>query len=367
MAPSTTTYSSPHIPGDTKRIRVMVVDDSALIRMAITRMLSTQPDIELIGIAVNGKFAIDKAKTLHPDIIILDIEMPVMDGITALPHLIRECPDAKVIICSTLSVRGADISLQALSLGAAECVLKPGADSISSAADFQRHLLAVIRSLGSSVLRRRNPSVTSTTPNHPSLRQSVAHLPPKIIAIGSSTGGPNALMELLTGMAGLPVPIVITQHMPKTFTAILAQHIEKRAGIPCVEGESGMEVKPGHAYVAPGGQHMLFDNSDGAVRVQLSDSPPENNCRPAVDPMLRSLVSIYGARILVLIMTGMGHDGLAGGRAVINGGGLLIAQDEKTSVVWGMPGAVAAAGLCHAILPPPQLRQYVIDKFKSGR
>ena len=294
---TTTTTIIPPTPrpsGDSARIRVMVVDDSSLIRMVITRMLTTQPDIELVGVAINGQFAIDKARTLHPDVIILDIEMPVMDGLSAMPHLVRECPDAKIIICSTLSARGADVSLQALSLGAAECLLKPGADSISSAADFQRQLITVIRSLGHAAVRKRNPAAVKSPLNAPVRLRAAAPaiLPPKIIAIGSSTGGPNALMDLLPGMAGLPVPIVITQHMPKTFTTILAQHIEKRTRIPCREGDTGMSLEPGHAYVAPGGHHMLFDNTGGAVRIRLSDAPPENNCRPAVDPMLRSLVAI---------------------------------------------------------------------------
>jgi two-component system chemotaxis response regulator CheB len=348
------------------RVRVLVVDDSAVIRTVITRALSAHPDIEIVGTAFNGDLGVKAVAHHKPDVVILDIEMPVMDGITALPLILKEKPDAKVLICSTLSARGAEISVRALSLGAAECLLKPGGDAIISATTFQDELLRVVRSLAP----KAKPAATASGTAHikaPAtfqLRKVAPTSTPKILAIGSSTGGPKALMDVLARLRDLPVPIVITQHMPKTFTTLLAQHITQNCNIPCIEGKDGEVIKPGHAYIAPGGYHMVFVKSGDSASIKINEDPPENFCRPSVNPMLRSLIPIYGSRILTVILTGMGSDGSQACNDIIINGGQVIAQDEATSVVWGMPAAVAMAGICSAVLPLNQIADWVRTAIK---
>ncbi len=351
-------------------IRVLIVDDSAVIRSVISQTLKDEPGIDVVGTACNGDIAIKKVKDLNPDVVILDIEMPVMDGITALPLILKEKPGVKVLICSTLSARGADITLRALSLGAAESILKPGAGSITSAQEFKRSLVQIIRSLHSVTARGSSSALEALAGSGAEkefrLHRSPFSTKPKVLAIGSSTGGPKALMELLARLTDLPVPIVITQHMPKTFTAILAEHIQKICGLPCKEAAQGDVLRPGHAYVAPGDYHMAFAKKMDDVVIRLNQDPPENYCRPSVNPMLRGLISVYGGDILALILTGMGEDGLQACGDLIRSGGRVIAQDEATSVVWGMPGAVAMGGLCDAVLPLGDMPSWVDKAVKGG-
>ncbi len=343
--------------GTIKPITVMIVDDSVIIRTIIERTLKTDERIKVVGHASNGEEAVRMISTLEPDIIILDIEMPIMDGITALPLLLKKKPDVKILMCSTLSERGADISVRALSLGATECLLKPsGPEAIRQSDEFHSSLLRIVLSLGPCA-----KAVSKDSHKNIALKKAPSIVPqPQILAIGSSTGGPNALISLLGMLRNLPVPIVITQHMPKTFTAILAGHIEKATGIKCQEGAEGMPLQAGNAYVAPGGYHMLLKKQGVQSVITLNEGAPENFCKPSVDPMLRSVVEIYGSRVLTVILTGMGSDGLHGCEQVTQAGGQVIAQDEATSVVWGMPGAVATAGLCSAVLPIPQLGDWVL-------
>lgn len=349
--------------GGQKPIRVMIVDDSAVIRTVISRTLRAQSDMEVAGVAVNGEIAVKSVKQMDPDIVILDIEMPVMDGLTTLPLLLKEKPGLRVLICSTLSARGADVSVRALSLGAADCILKPGGDAIISASEFQDNLVKLVRQLAPASKKAAAPAKPA-----PALRKQSIMLPPRVIAIGCSTGGPRVLMDFLPHLKGLSVPIVITQHMPKTFTAMLAQHITQGCGIPCAEGAEGMQVLPGHAYVAPGGYHMTLRKADGAVAptIHLNEEPPENFCRPSVNPMLRSLSPIYGNAILAIILTGMGADGSQACAELVSHGGHVIAQDEASSTVWGMPGAVATAGICSAVLPPDGLANCVHRALKGA-
>jgi two-component system chemotaxis response regulator CheB len=323
------------------RTRILIVDDSAVIRTVISRTLSSQPDMQVAGIAVNGDIGVKSVKKIDPDVVVLDIEMPVMDGITALPLILKEKPDTRVLICSTLSAHGADISVRALSLGAAECILKPGGEAIVSAVDFQENLVKTIRSLAQAAKKKAVPAAAKAPVT---VRPAPAGFSPKVLAIGSSTGGPKALMEVLVGLKNLSVPIVITQHMPKTFTAILAQHITQQCGLPCSEGVEGEIIKPGFAYIAPGGYHMTLQKAGDSASIHLNEDPPENFCRPSVNPMLRSLIPIYGSKILTVILTGMGNDGSQVCADVVKQGGQVIAQDEATSVVWGLPGAVVNAG-----------------------
>jgi two-component system chemotaxis response regulator CheB len=368
---------------DTAPFRVMVVDDSAVIRGLLIRSLENDPQIQVVASVRDGSLAVNAVKQHDIEVVILDIEMPVMDGLTALPKIIAARPGVKVIMASTLTRRNADISLQALAAGAADYMTKPGSTALTSAEDFKRELIAKVKALARA---RRNSSglaqparpaggsysaaqpAGSAAPGRPGpaearrivLRQSSAE-PFEALAIGSSTGGPQALFNVLSAIRGrVNAPIFVTQHMPATFTTILAEHINRVAGWPAAEGVEGETVQPGRVYVAPGSFHMLIETQPNQQKmIRLSSAPPENFCRPSVDPMLRSLAKIYGRRLLTVILTGMGHDGLAGGEAVTAAGGAVIAQDEATSVVWGMPGAVANAGICSAVLPLPELGPYI--------
>lgn len=336
-------------------IRVMLVDDSVIIRSLMSRMLKGAGDIEIVAMAGDGREALEKARDIQPDIILTDLEMPVMDGLTAIPLLLQACPRTRIILCSALSEKGADITLKGLSLGASDFILKPSAlTGDDNKENFRNGLLARIYTLA------QRPSPVAKLAPKPaadfSLREDrIGVRKPSIIAIGSSTGGPNALMDLFSRLRPPKVPIVITQHMPKTFTKILAEQLTRSGTIPCHEGAEGMEVLPGHAYVAPGDYHMTIAKEGDQLRVRLNQDAPENFCRPAVDPMIRSLMGIYGGGMLGVILTGMGSDGLIACRQLTEEGGMVLAQDEASAAVWGMPGAVARAGLCSMVAPVPEL------------
>jgi two-component system chemotaxis response regulator CheB len=362
-------------------IRVMVVDDSAVIRGLITTMLEADPHIQVVASCANGAIALQTVNRSDPDVVILDVEMPVMDGITALPRILEARPGTSIIIASTLSQRNAEISLQALALGAADYVPKPVASRIGSNEEFRRELLDKVRLFGGRSRSRRparqDAPQSAVAQAKPALRprempaivlRRPGLLKPNVLAIGSSTGGPQALNVVLKNMpTSINVPIVITQHMPPTFTSILAQHVAKASGWPCHEAIEGEILAPGTIYVAPGDKHLTFEKKAAGAMVRLSSDPPENFCRPAVDPMLRSLARVYGPRILTAVLTGMGSDGLKGGREIVAQGGTVIAQDEATSVVWGMPGAVATAGVCAAVLPLTGIAEYIVNAFTGGR
>jgi two-component system, chemotaxis family, protein-glutamate methylesterase/glutaminase len=288
--------------------------------------------------------------------------MPVMDGMTALPLLLRAAPGIKVIMASTLTTRGADIALRALRLGAADYIPKPSA--VNGDDTFRRELLEKVKGLAR-LCRRVALPVREAVP----LRlRPAAMIPPRLLAVGSSTGGPQALFTLVQGLGKtLNVPVVLTQHMPATFTPILAEHIAKLGGLPCAEAKDGEPLQAGRIYLAPGNYHLLVNGARGTLTARLSSDRPENFCRPSVDPMLRSAAAACDGRVLVAMLTGMGQDGLAGTRSVIDGGGSAVAQDEATSVVWGMPGAVAQAGLCHAVLPLPRIAPKLLDLLRMAR
>lgn len=370
--------------------RVMVVDDSAVVRGMTTRFLERDSDIVIAASVGDGQRAISQLERHAPiDVIVLDIEMPVMDGLTALPKLVEKQSDVQVLVSSTLTKSNADVSLKALRAGAADYVTKPGNSGLHNADEFQEELRHKVKALGAA--RRRNagsaqPEGTPTARRQPSTGRAatgsseapsarertgggespsarsgsapaqVSARPassqtPEVIAIGASTGGPQALFQVLTELGPVKQPILITQHMPKTFTALLADHIKRQTKLDAIEVEGGETLVGGRVHVAPGGSHMVVERSGNDLRLTLSDDPPENFCKPSVDPMLRSLSKVFGARLLTVILTGMGHDGYYGCQTVVQGGGQVIAQDEASSVVWGMPGAVAKAGLCSAVLP----------------
>ncbi|MFA5041477.1 MAG: chemotaxis response regulator protein-glutamate methylesterase [Bdellovibrionales bacterium] len=364
-------------PPDTPQVRVIVVDDSLVIRGFIARALDSDPSFKVVATASNGKIATETLRHTSADVIILDIEMPVMDGLTAIPLLKEIDPSVQIIMASTLTQKNAEISLKAMSLGATDYLPKPSAREMAVPGDFQRNLREKVKTLGriawkKALRRERALRAEEGPPAAPLEKKPISLRPmprtrPEIIAIGSSTGGPQALFEVVRAMgAGLSQPIVITQHMPPSFTTILADHINKQCNVPCAEAKNGEVLMAGNYYVAPGDYHLLVTKKPEGVVVCLTQDPPENYCRPSVDPMLRSLVGVYGNRILAVILTGMGQDGMKGGEAIVNAGGVVIAQDEATSVVWGMPGAVAAAGLCSAIAPVTELGS-IVRKIASQR
>lgn len=350
----------------------MIVDDSAVIRGLFTRVLESSEDIRVVASVGDGALALKAIERQDVDVVVLDIEMPNMDGLTALPKLIRAKPGLVIIMASSLTERNADISLRALRMGAMDYVTKPSSrEALRDADDFKRDLVSKVRALGRAngggvapsgeagpAPARARPELTKQDAVI-SLRPA-GMMRPDVIAIGSSTGGPQALAEVLKTLTkSIDLPILITQHMPPTFTSILAAHIAQATGWPSAEAKDGDVVEKRHVYVAPGGHHMLIEKSGPRKVIRLSDDPPENFCRPAVDPMLRSIAKAYGASVLVIILTGMGYDGRAGSQAIVESGGTVIAQDKETSVVWGMPGAVATSGLCSAVLPLKELGPHV--------
>jgi len=365
------------------RIRVMVVDDSAVVRGLTTRWLETDGRISVVGSAGTGEAALRQLDALHPDVVVLDIEMPVMDGITALPLLLKADPDLKVVMSSTLTARNAEISLKALSLGAADYVTKPSSTREMQADAFRRELIEKVKALGAARrLKPRRAAVASapvlakaTRPRPegglygraPVVLRPASRLPPRVVAIGSSTGGPQALFTVVSSLSGrLRQPLLITQHMPATFTAILAEHLSRIAKVDCREGVDGETLVAGRVYLAPGDRHMVVEGAPARPVLRLTREPPENFCRPSVDPMLRSLAAVFGGHVLGVVLTGMGHDGLTGGETVVRAGGTLLAQDEATSVVWGMPGAVATGGLCAAVVPLPQIASSILQLAAGG-
>jgi two-component system chemotaxis response regulator CheB len=544
--------------------KVLIVDDSAIVRGLVTRMMTEDAEIEVVGSVTNGEEALGVMEGGGIEVVVLDIEMPVMDGLTALPKLLEIDPTVRVIMASTLTKRNADISFQAMTLGAVDYIPKPSSskdlnvgegfreellDKVKAWAEQRRKMLEVeeaaaaeaaaaqaasepeavaktsaddgepsepdetasagkgqafraemsvehqqlhkqgriqrkrftaelrprpmqqhrpqptqmrqtptpqqpvskpqpaaptsseagasaakpaVGPAGGEAVRATTPSrdpgrlirdaaiaaggQAKTTPKMPtrpaaaapsgrtappptkptapapqkssraqqmrsanapapakrqSARGGVTLLPEKrinveAIAIGSSTGGPQALFEVLRGLNGVRQPIFITQHMPATFTTILAEHITRLTGLKCQEAQNNMPIVGGQVYLAPGDYHMTVEGRGASRYLKLNQNPPENFCRPSVDPMLRSLVASYGGNILTAILTGMGQDGMLGGRDVVSAGGMVVAQDEQSSVVWGMPGAAAHAGICSAVLPVGGIAAY-IKKFAGGR
>lgn len=378
----------------TNPIRVMVVDDSVVIRGLVGRWCDEDPQLAVVASHRNGRLAVEDVLRSNPDVVVLDIEMPDMDGLTALPLLLEKKRDLVVVVASTLTRRNAEISLKALSLGAADYVPKPENNAgVSTSMDFRRELVEKVVNLG---LRARSKSQTRPgqsvpVPNTPASQRalsgaapsaqasrgrggsfsvrSYSNVRPRILAIGSSTGGPQALNALFgeIGSSIGQVPVVITQHMPPTFTAILAEHIAKSAGRPAAEGKDGEALQPGRIYVAPGGKHMVLVKQGTETIVRLTDGPPVNFCKPAVDPLFQSVADIYGNATLALILTGMGSDGAEGVRQIGGLGGSVIAQDEDSSVVWGMPGAAAHTGMCSDVLPLNEIGRKVSRILLGGR
>jgi two-component system chemotaxis response regulator CheB len=372
----------------------MLVDDSAVIRGLFTRALESDPELQIVASVGDGRMAISALRRHEVDVMVLDIEMPNLDGLSALPLLLEIKPDLPIVMASTLTRRNAEVSLKALAAGAKDYVTKPSSTSeLTSAQVFRDELIRKIKALAGGRRGPREgrppaptrlgaaarPSVPSSAtartddaprhlgrPGEVTLRSTPIQAP-EVLAIGSSTGGPQALFTVLGALGQVRQPILITQHMPATFTTILAEHIHKVTQRPCAEAKDGEAIQPAHIYVAPGDFHMLVEGH-GAQRVlRLSKAPPENFCRPAVDPMLRSIAQSYGGAALCAILTGMGSDGTKGAQALVAAGGAVIAQDEASSVVWGMPGSAAHAGVCHAVLPLAEIASFLARHAQKVR
>lgn len=339
------------------RIRVLIVDDAVVVRRLVSDALADDPDIEVVGTAANGRIALQKIPQVNPDVVTMDVEMPEMNGIETVRALRPIYPRLPVIMFSTLTERGGTATLDALAAGASDYVTKPA--NVGSVALAQQRvredLIPKIKTLAGRIVvpaASPRPVAARSTPASKPAPVLVGDSRPAIVAIGVSTGGPNALAELIPALpADLRVPVVITQHMPPMFTRLLAERLNQQSSLEVREGATGMLVTPGTVTLAPGDYHMVLERQGTDVRVTLNQDPPENSCRPAVDPMFRSVVALYGTRTLGVILTGMGQDGLRGCEGIRDVGGQVLAQDEASSIVWGMPGFVVRAGLAHKVLP----------------
>jgi len=385
---STVLAAARPVTGADKPIRVMVVDDAVVVRSLLTRWIEAEPDMAVAATLRTGREAVDQLERCDPDVVVLDVDMPVLDGISALPELLKKKRDLVVIMASTLTRRGAEVSLKALSLGAADYVPKPqAAPDAATSAEFHRELIEKIRHLGRrgrTLARQARPAAVPSQQPPSALRRHermpqpaesglslrpVALAVPRVLLIGSSTGGPQALSALVghIGMALDRAPILITQHMPPTFTTVLAEHLTRAGGRRVHEAEHGEAVVAGGVYVAPGGRHMRVARGRDGPTIALGDDPVINFCKPSVDPLFSSAAEIWGAASLALVLTGMGCDGTRGAADIVAAGGSVLAQDEATSVVWGMPRSVAQAGLCAAVLPLDQIAPKVLRLFSGDR
>src|SRR3984957_1980153 len=363
-------------------IRVMVVDDSVVVRGLVSRWIEEEPGLALAGSMRNGRDAVEHLERINPDVVILDIEMPELDGISALPLMLAKKRDLVIIMASTLTRHNGEGNLKALSLGAADYISKPETNrGVTTSAIFRRDLIEKVRELGGRRRKRRAPAAPGTAPSpaaqpapprapEPPIKlRAFAPTSPRVLVIGSSTGGPQALTTVMSNLRGVlsRVPVLITQHMPPTFTTILAEHIARAASGKAHEGIDGEPVEAGTIYVAPGGKHMQAVKRDNGVFIALDDGPLVNFCKPAVDPLFRSAAAVWGSAVLAVVLTGMGSNGAKGGADIVAHGGSVIAQDEATSVVWGMPGAAAHAGICSAVLPLDQIAPKVARLFSGER
>jgi two-component system chemotaxis response regulator CheB len=371
----------------------MVVDDAIVVRGLIARWVEAESGLQVVASLRNGREAIEQVERTDPDVVILDVDMPDTDGITALPRLLAKKRDLVVIMASTLTRRNAEISLRALALGAADYIPKPETTrEITLSTAFRRELIDKIRALG--MRRRRIIAARTRAPTAPAApaRSGAAGpaqvaspefapdqigirlrpfppMPPRVLLIGSSTGGPQALNVLVGRLHGLidDAPILLVQHMPPTFTTVLGEHLSRVSGRAAREAEHGEPVRPGCIYIAPGGRHMGVERRDGHPTIAIDDGPLVNFCKPAVDPLFSSAAEVWGGKCLAVVLTGMGSDGSRGAAEIVAAGGAVIAQDEATSVVWGMPGSVAHAGLCSSVLPLDQIAPTIIRLFSGGR
>ena len=350
------------------------MDDSVVMRRMISDALSQDPALEVAGVASHGGIALQKIPQVNPDVIILDVEMPEMDGITALREIRKLYPKLPVIMFSTLTAKGAVTTIEALSAGASDYVCKP-ANMGGVSESLQRlstELIPKIKALcgkaPAPLACKPAPRPATTSPSAVATFPRPAAARIDVVCIGTSTGGPNALVEVFKLFPpDFPVPIVIVQHMPPVFTALLAERLTAVSRLKFSEGKEGDSLRPGEAYIAPGGRHMDVVSRNGFRQIHLHDGPPENSCRPAVDVLFRSVADVYGGATLAVVLTGMGQDGMRGCELIRERHGQVLAQDEASSVVWGMPGAVVNAALANKILPLDQVAGEIVRRVKDSR
>jgi two-component system chemotaxis response regulator CheB len=379
-------------------IRVMVVDDAVVVRGLVSRWVDAEPDLKIVASVRTGQDALDELERADPEVVLLDVEMPVLDGIAALPLLLQKRANLAVIMVSTVTRRNAEVTLKALTLGAADYIPKPESNhEVTTSQTFRQELIDKIRHIGwrrrgrkfppgtpaiSPVLRPREPvapkpaapdgnvHALQVQPPAPEIRlRPLTSAAPRVLLIGASTGGPQALGTVLSALGGMldRVPVLITQHMPPTFTTILSEHLSRLSGRPAHEAVHGEPILAGTIYVAPGGRHLRVARIDGSAVAQIDNGPPINFCKPAVDPLFASAAKVWGGWNLAVILTGMGSDGTQGAGEIVAAGGNVLAQDEATSVVWGMPGSVAHAGHCAAVLPLDRIAGKITRLFCGDR
>ena len=360
-------------------IRVLIVDDAVVVRGLMARWLTEEQGIDVVGVFRNGREAVNNLPRCRPDVVILDIDMPELDGLAALPLLLARKPDLVIIMSSTLTRKNAEVSLKALSLGATDYVTTPETNrGVTVSQRFRREIIDKIRHLGR---RRVDLPRQERAPLHRAKFEdaqvrapTIALRPfpkivPRLLAIGSSTGGPQALQILVRGLSPIlsRLPVVIAQHMPPMFTTILAEHLSRTANRSAHEGIQGELLKPGHVYIAPGGKHMKIERHSDELKIALDDGPPIHFCKPAVDPLFISAAAAAGSGLLGVVLTGMGTDGSEGTSVIAAAGGAVIAQDEMSSVVWGMPGASVRTGLCSAVLPLKEIAPKIVTLIHGER
>ena len=356
-------------------MRVLVVDDSVLFRRVLSEALSSLPDTEVVGWAPNGKIALEKIRELSPDLVTLDLEMPEMNGLAVIDALAgtKNAPD--IIVVSALTRKGGQLTLEALQKGAFDFITKPEAANFDKGREMIRAELAsrlkslVIRSSVRSVLRgAKSAAAARPAPARPEPLSPVKRAKPEMVLIGVSTGGPNALKDLLPALPGdLGVPVLVVQHMPPVFTQTLAESLDSKCALKVCEAAEGMTVVANTVYIAPGGRHMrLAAGSDGKKTIQVTDDPPENNCRPSVDYLFRSVASQFPGKSMGVILTGMGNDGTLGLRLLKRNGCFVIAQDEASCVVFGMPKAAMEAGVVDVVLPLPSIASRIVFEINKA-
>ncbi len=366
-----------------KRVRVLVVDDAVIVRRLIAQALGREPDMEVVGTASDGDLALTAIPEQRPDVVTLDIDMPGLDGLETLRRLRATWPHLPVVMFTGVSEPGV-AELEALALGANDLIpklphegnmvnaiewvstrLAPRLREVAAQVEKAHALAAAPRPAAAPAPAPRVPAAPRTVPP-PSAGRVAASLP-EVLAVASSTGGPNALEALLKGLpADFRVPILVTQHMPTGFTRLLADRLRAATHFQVDEAVAGAPLKPGQVWIAPGDHHLVVQRVGMEVVLQTNQAPPENSCRPAADPMFRSVARVFGPRSLAVVLTGMGQDGMVGAGSIVQAGGRVLVQDEATSVVWGMPGAVARAGHAEAILPLDALPQAIVERCRGG-
>lgn len=352
-------------------LRVMVVDDSSLYRKVVSEALSTLPNVEVVGVAANGRIALDKIDQLKPHLLTLDLEMPELNGLGVLRELKDRQANIGAIVLSAFSTSGARSTTAALEGGAFDFALKPNTSSLEkSQTQLIEQLGPKIKAYQQSRTMRAAPKADSCIADAApaqTRQRPQAQMPPSILGIGVSTGGPATLSQLIPKLpADFPVPVVIVQHMPPIFTKSLAEELDKASQVTVVEGADGMALEPAKVIIAPGGKQMKVQRVDRQAIVQVTDDPPEKSCRPAVDYLFRSLAENYGPACVGLVLTGMGDDGLLGCKLLKRRGATIIAQDEQSSVVYGMPRQIAEHGLADAVTSLDRLPQQIVDTMRSG-